>query len=242
MAVLGPAVLVGVLVGVAAGLLVGVVAGVALAIVLGVVLRQASRSLVVRLTGARGPRLGEEARLVNLMEGLCATFGLRVPTLLLVDDPVPNSCSVGRDGHGARVLVTTGLLERLDLIEMEGIVAHELAHVKRGDAHVSSLAVAVAAPFSWLTGHDRLLHRLVGRGREFHADRVAVGAVRYPPGLHDALVAMEGAAAPAPGSVFTGRRLAATRWLWADPMVGRRDEPTLDELDATALRVAALEL
>ena len=69
---------------------------------------------------------------------------------------------------------------------------------------------------------------------------MAAATVRYPPGLHDALGPMEAGARPVAGSVFTGGRVAVTRWLWVDPMVGRPPAPVDGELDATAVRLDAL--
>ena len=66
---------------------------------------------------------------------------------------------------------------------MEGVIAHELSHFKRADTLVSAVAVTVLAPLTWVSGNDRLLHRVLGYGRELRADQVAVRAVRYPPGL-----------------------------------------------------------
>jgi Zn-dependent protease with chaperone function len=158
---------------------------------------------------------------------------------MAIDDPVPNACSVAsRRDHGTLV-VTTGVETALDLIEMEGIVGHELAHLKGGDAMVSAVAVAVLSPLTWVTGSDQLLHRLVGRGREFRADQVAVRAVRYPPGLHDALARFADRATP-PSALFGGRRFAMSRWIWVDPSVGNRQGPGAGDLDLTSVRIDAL--
>ena len=91
-----------------------------------------------------------------------------------------------------------------------------------------------------ITDDDGLVHRAVGRGREYRADEVAAATVRYPPGLRDALGTLEEGPGPSSDSVFTGRRWRATRWLWIDPMVGSRGDPVEGELDATSVRRAAL--
>jgi Zn-dependent protease with chaperone function len=135
--------------------------------------------------------------------------------------------------------VTSGLLERLGLIEMEGVVAHELVHVRRRDAAVSAVAIATAGVVAWATGRDGLVHLAVGRGREFGADQAAAVAVRYPLGLRDALASMGGRPSGRE-SPFSGRRWAVTRWIWIDPMVGAAEQAPLGELDATDVRVDAL--
>jgi Zn-dependent protease with chaperone function len=194
----------------------------------------------LHLIGARPVEEDELPRLQNLVDGLCPTFGVRPPRLMAVDDPLPNACSVAtRPNHGTLV-VTTGLETALDLIEMEGVLSHELAHLKRSDAVVSAVAVAVLAPITWITGRDTLLHRLVGRGRELRADLVAVRAVRYPPGLRDALVRFSSQPVPQPGSLFSGRRFAMSRWLWVDQSVGDRHTRQPGDLDVTAVRIDAL--
>jgi Zn-dependent protease with chaperone function len=237
-------VVVGVVVGVVAGPVVGGVSGAAVLVALTMVVRRTAVRVSLWLLGARPLEPGDLSRLENLVEGLCASFGLRVPRLLVVDEAVPNACALGADPTAALV-VTAGLLDRLGLMEMEGVVAHELAHVKRHDAAVSAVALAVVGPLGWLTGDDAWLHRAVGRGREYRADQVGAALVRYPPGLHDALVSFESYEATSPvacrgGSVFAGRRAAMSRWVWIDPSVGRRQAVTTGELDATSVRIEAL--
>jgi hypothetical protein len=235
-----PGLVLGVVLGVVAGPVVGAVAAAVTAVVVAVVAYRRSVPIALSFIGGR-PMSGEERpALANQVDGLCATFGVARPVLRLVDDDVPNSCALaGPRGHSVLV-VTSGLLRRLDLIEMEGVLAHELAHLKRHDAVVSAVAVATAGVVAALTGSDRVVHRAVGPGREFGADRAAVLAVRYPPGLHAALEVLGAGTRPASGSVFAGRRWAATRWVWIDPMVGAPGAAPQGDLDATAVRMQAL--
>jgi heat shock protein HtpX len=83
------------------------------------------------------------ARLHNLVEGLCIAAGLPKPRLLVVEDAATNAFSTGRDPRHAAVVVTTGLLDRLDRVELEGVLAHELSHIKSYDTRVSTLAVTL---------------------------------------------------------------------------------------------------
>jgi Zn-dependent protease with chaperone function len=235
-----PGVVVLLAVAAAAGPLFGVVAGVVFAGAVAVLVWVRAAARALRLVGGAPLEADDEPGLANLVAGLCATFGVPMPRLWLVDDPVPNACSLGRGPSASVLVVTSGLLDALGLIETEGVVAHELAHVKRHDTAVSEVAVTICAPLVRLTGSDRLLHRAVGFGREYRADQVAAATVRYPPGLRGALEAMERGPAPGPGSVFTGSRWLATRWLWIDPMVGARQAPAVGEIDATGVRRAAL--
>lgn len=248
MAGAAPGVVLGLVVGVVLGIVVGPVAGaiagvvVVVAVAAGVAgtVERRSGPAVLRLLGGGPADEDDYPQLANLVEGLCASFGVARPELWLLEDAVPNACTVGT-GQGRNVLVvTTGLLDRLGLIEMEGVVAHELAHVKVGDPAVSSVAAAVLGPLARATGNDRWVRRALGAGREYRADQLAALTVRYPRGLGDALEVLQQGPPPAAGSVFTGRRWATTRWLWVDPMVGHRDAPVEGELDATSVREAAL--
>ena len=234
-----PAVVVGVVIGVGIGIVAGAVVALAVFVAVAVGILSASLEVALRLVGGAPVSSGALPALENQVEGLCSTLGVARPRLWLVDDPVANACALtGRRGRSVLV-VTSGLLSRLGLIEMEGVVAHELVHVKRRDAAVSSVAVATAGLVAWVSGRDELVHLAVGRGREYETDQAAALAVRYPPGLHDALASMGGQVSGGASS-FSGRRWAATRWIWIDPMVGEPERPRAGELDATKTRVDAL--
>lgn len=235
-----PGLLAGVIFGAVLGVVAGVVAAVVVAVAVAVVVPRRATRFVLRLVGGGVVEEEDEPRLANLVAGLCATFGVPRPRLWVVHDRVPNACALGRRPASAVLVVTTGLLDQLGLIEMEGVLAHELVHVKRHDTAVSETAIAVLSPLVRLTGRDGLVHAAVGRGREYRADEVAAATVRYPPGLHDALTLMEQGPEPAAASVFRGSRWTVTRWLWVDPMVGDRRRAPAGELDATALRRDAL--
>ncbi len=85
----------------------------------------------------------EYARLHNIVEGLCIAAGLPKPRIYVVQDSSPNAFATGRDPKHAAIAVTTGLLEKLNRIELEGVIAHELSHVKNYDILVSTLAVTL---------------------------------------------------------------------------------------------------
>ena len=83
----------------------------------------------------------EYQRYHNLVEGLCIAAGLPKPRLYVVDDPAPNAFSTGRNPEHAAVAVTTGLLEKMNRVELEGVLAHELSHIKNYDILVTTVAV-----------------------------------------------------------------------------------------------------
>ena len=174
-------------------------AGVALALLV-----RRSGSLALRLVGARPTDPVAHARLHNLVEGLCAGVGLPRPRLLVLDDEAPNSLSLGREPASASLVVTSGLLERLSRIELEGVVAHELGHVKAHDIAPATAAVLVGLVV------PGLVPRLVGPEREAAADVAGASFTRYPPGLTSALEKLR----DDPAVVRTSRALAH---LWLEP-------------------------
>ncbi len=91
-----------------------------------------------RAQPADGP---EYARYHNLVEGLCIAAGLPKPRLYVVDDPAPNAFATGRNPEHAALAVTTGLLAIMNRVELEGVLAHELSHVRNYDILVSTIAV-----------------------------------------------------------------------------------------------------
>ena len=83
------------------------------------------------------------ARLHNLVEGLCIASGLPKPRIYIIDDEAPNAFATGRNPKHAAIAVTSGLLEKMNRVELEGVLAHELSHIKNNDILVSTLAVTM---------------------------------------------------------------------------------------------------
>jgi heat shock protein HtpX len=90
-------------------------------------------------------------RLHNLVEGLCIASGLPKPRVYIVEDPAPNAFATGRDPKHAAIAVTTGLLEQMNRVELEGVVAHELSHIRNYDILVSTLAVTLVGAIALIT-------------------------------------------------------------------------------------------
>jgi heat shock protein HtpX len=105
-------------------------------------------------------------RLYNLVEGLCIAGGLPQPGIYVVDDPAPNAFATGRNPQHAAIAVTTGLLEKLNRVELEGVIAHELSHIKNYDILVSTLAVTLVGAVAIITDISiRMLWWNGGRNR-----------------------------------------------------------------------------
>ena len=90
-------------------------------------------------------------RLHNLVEGLCIAGGLPKPAVYVIDDPAPNAFATGRNPKHAAIAVTSGLLEKLNRVELEGVIAHELSHIRNYDILVSTLAVTLVGSVALLT-------------------------------------------------------------------------------------------
>lgn len=93
----------------------------------------------------------EYARLHNLVEGLCIASGLPKPGVYVVDDSAPNAFATGRNPKHASIAVTTGLLEKMNRVELEGVVAHELSHIRNYDILISTLAVTMVGAIALLS-------------------------------------------------------------------------------------------
>jgi len=103
-----------------------------------------SDKLVLSMTGAKPASRAEHFDLYTITENLSITAGLPMPKLYVVDDPAPNAFATGRDEKHAVVAVTTGLLSMMTRPELEGVIAHELSHVKNKDMLVMTVAVVLA--------------------------------------------------------------------------------------------------
>jgi len=90
-------------------------------------------------------------RLHNLVEGLCIAGGLPKPRVFVIEDPAPNAFATGRNPQHAAIAVTTGLLDKMNRVELEGVVAHELSHIRNYDILVSTLAVTLVGTVAILT-------------------------------------------------------------------------------------------
>jgi heat shock protein HtpX len=90
-------------------------------------------------------------RLHNIVEGLCIASGLPKPGVYVVDDPAPNAFATGRNPKHAAIAVTTGLLEKMNRVELEGVVAHELSHIRNYDILISTLAVTMVGAVALIT-------------------------------------------------------------------------------------------
>ena len=133
-----------------------------------------SDSIALAMSHARPADPHTYARLHNLVEGLCIAAGLPKPRVYVIEDDAPNAFATGRSPRHAAVAVTTGLMEKLNRIELEGVLAHELSHVKNYDILVSTLAVTLVGVVALLA--DFSLRFLWWGGPRHRDDRSSGGA------------------------------------------------------------------
>ncbi len=99
----------------------------------------AASSIAIGISGAHQIQKSDNPRLWNIVENLAISQGMPMPKVYIINDPAPNAFASGRDPKHAIVASTTGLLEIMDDAELEGVMAHELAHVKNYDIRVSTI-------------------------------------------------------------------------------------------------------
>jgi heat shock protein HtpX len=153
----------------------------------------------------------------SIVSSLAQRENMPMPDIYLIDSPQPNAFATGRSPKHAAVAVTTGILQLLDYRELEGVLAHELAHVKNRDILIATIAATVAAALSFLArwafwsnlGRRRsndgvsaivgivamilapiaagLIQMAISRSREFEADRTSAVSTGSPLALASAL-------------------------------------------------------
>ena len=111
-----------------------------------------SDKIALASSGAKPISREEAPRLYAVMERLAAKANLPMPKLYLIPQPAPNAFATGRNPSHASVAVTQGLLELMNDDELEGVIAHELSHVRNYDILTSSIAATLAGAIMWI-GH-----------------------------------------------------------------------------------------
>jgi heat shock protein HtpX len=185
-----------------------------------------SDKVVLRMYSAS--QVGPENRLYQIVQRLASRAGLPMPKVYIIPQPSPNAFATGRNPHHAAVAATEGILQILDDDELEGVIAHELAHVKHRDILISSIAATLAAAimmvsrFAMFWGGGRsddregsnpialfatiilapiaamLIQAAISRSREYDADAGGAAIAGDSRGLVKALQKIEAAAQRVP--------------------------------------------
>jgi heat shock protein HtpX len=123
-----------------------------------------SDKIVLAMSGAREVSHENGREIYHIVENLCITAGLPTPKIYIINDPSPNAFATGRDSAHAVICLTTGIVEKLEKSELEGVIAHEISHIGNRDILLSTVIVvlvgfvALLADFfrhwAWIGGDD----------------------------------------------------------------------------------------
>jgi heat shock protein HtpX len=160
--------------------------GLTLAVVIAVVMTfgsyYSSDKIVLAISRARPVEKKDYPHLYNVVEGLAIAAGLPKPRCYIIDDTAPNAFASGRNPKNSVIVVTSGLLEKLNRAELEGVIAHEMAHIKNYDILVQTLAVVMVGIVALLS--DWILRTFLWGGRRRSSkDGGNVGAIIVVVGL-----------------------------------------------------------
>lgn len=125
-----------------------------------------SDKIVLAMSGAKAIDHENNRELYHLVENLCITAGLPVPKIYVIDDTAPNAFATGRDPEHAVICFTTGILDKLEKTELQGVAAHELSHVGNRDILLSTVVVVMVGFITLLADWFRHWAFWGGRSRD----------------------------------------------------------------------------
>jgi len=159
--------------------------GALVALFMGLIMWYGPTPFTLPQRGARPASLLDEPRTHNLLEALCTTSGISKPQLMVYDKEILGAGSFGRNHKHAVIVISTKMTAAMSLVELEGVLAHELAHIKRGDNSLNAISAAIYAPLCWISSKLawKVFAGLQRVDREIAADLAGVAITRYPPAL-----------------------------------------------------------
>ncbi len=134
-----------------------------------------SDKIVLAISRARPVTKDEFPYLYNVVEGLALAAGLPAPKCYVIDDTAPNAFAAGRKPETAVICVTTGILEKLNRVELEGVIAHEMSHIKNYDVRLQTVVVVMAGVVALLSDWMMRSFMWGGGGRRRSRDRGGSG-------------------------------------------------------------------
>jgi heat shock protein HtpX len=145
--------------------MIGVIIAISVAFVYIIFTVASSRSIVLKMNHAEAYAI--PPHLTNIVENMAMTAQIPMPAIYIINDPAPNAFATGFSPENAAVAVTRGLLEQLNNEELEGVIAHEVSHIRNYDIRLATVAVALTGVFSVLSD---LGMRMVGFGGRRNRD------------------------------------------------------------------------
>ena len=137
-----------------------------------------SDKIILSLNGARPATPEEHKKLLNILDSLVVSAGLEhTPTLYVMEDAQPNAFATGRNPQHAVICVTTALLDKLDYYELEGVLAHELSHVKNYDILLSAIVTVMVGLVVMLSDWFSRILFWGGRDRDSNSKGNAIAMV-----------------------------------------------------------------
>ena len=215
-------------------LIVAAIAGVVLGVTIVVLLFHQSDALVLKGLRVQNADARTQPRVLNVLDGLCDSHGFRKPTVVIVDDPARNACGFGRRAHHSTLALTSGLVDNVDRLQLEGVLARELTALSAKSRPAATAVVSLRRFLPRGMG-DAIVQRVQGEERSVRDDFDAVRYTRYPPGLAAALATIDAG----PSAVAGANRAARHLWIVDPTTTSSSDEPSADPWPVN-LRVDAL--
>ena len=125
-----------------------------------------SDKIVLAMSSAKEVKHDENPQIYHLVENLCITAGLPVPKIYIIEDSAMNAFATGRDPEHGVICLTTGIINRLEKIELEGVIAHELSHIGNRDILLSTVIVVLVGFVTLLADWFRRWAFWGGRSRD----------------------------------------------------------------------------
>lgn len=129
----------------------GIIGAVLLAIILGLVSYYSGDSIVLATSGAQAVSHEDNPRLYNVVEEIALAAGVPTPQVYIIDDLSPNAFATGRDPQHSAVAITQGLLQKLNRDELQGVIAHEMSHVRNYDILFMTLMAVMVGTIALLS-------------------------------------------------------------------------------------------
>lgn len=156
----------------------GAAGGALLGLIMALVARYAGSSLVLSMSGAREASAIEDRVLDNVAEEMAIAAGIPKPRVMIIDDSAPNAFATGPDPKRATVVFTTGIIEKLDRDELQGVMAHEIAHIRNYDIRFMTTIAMIAGLIPLLAdGFRRITWHGGGRKKDGAAIFLIIGII-----------------------------------------------------------------